>query len=72
MAKKGLCDLCGKHGYINSHHLIPKSEGGSNHKSNLANLCLDHHSYAHELIDKGIYYSWRMTSEGRKLVANEG
>jgi predicted HNH restriction endonuclease len=65
--KKGRCSICEKHGYINVHHLLPKSEGGSDHPSNLATVCLDCHAFLHEQIDAGIYYRWQMTTAGRTL-----
>ena len=39
-------------GYTESHHIIPKSLGGSNDSSNLVNLTLREHFIAHRLLTK--------------------
>ena len=70
--KKGRCGTCKQHGYINVHHLLPKSEGGSDHASNLATVCLDCHVVLHEQIDVGIHYRWQMTTGGRTLAPPPG
>ena len=70
--KKGVRGRCGKSGYINVHHLLPKSEGGPDHPSNLATVCLDCHVFLHEQIDAGIYYRWQMTTAGRMLGTPPG
>ena len=70
--KKGVRGRCGKSGYINVHHLLPKSEGGPDHPSNLATVCLDCHVFLHEQIDVGIHYRWQMTTAGRTLAPPPG
>lgn len=51
----GKCELCGAPGfkmqngsvYLETHHVIPLSEGGKDHESNVAVLCPNHHREAH-------------------------
>jgi hypothetical protein len=38
---------CHNHRYLDVHHLVPKSEGGSHDADNLAVLCAAHHDQAH-------------------------
>ena len=45
--------------YCETHHIIPKSEGGSNDKSNLVNLTAREHYIAHLLLWK-IYKDYKM------------
>ena len=48
--------------------LGPKSEGGSDHKSNLADLCPNDHALAHELIEEGVYYKWVTKAPGGRTL----
>lgn len=52
------CSRCGKTKDIEKHHIIQKSEGGSNKKSNLQSLCKDCHDYEHarRLIEHKLNY----------------
>lgn len=51
----GKCELCGQLGfstenggiYLETHHVIPLSEGGSDNVSNVAAVCPNHHREAH-------------------------
>ena len=44
------CESCKKETeYLESHHIVPKSRGGSDNKSNLINLCIECHSKAHDV-----------------------
>ena len=44
------CESCKKEtDYLERHHIVPKSRGGSNDKSNLINLCIECHSKAHDV-----------------------
>lgn len=36
---KGICRICGSVGYIEHHHIQPRSEGGNDGKENLICLC---------------------------------
>jgi len=48
-------------GYCECHHIIPKSEGGSDDKDNLVNLTAREHYVAHLLLAK-IYKDCKMYS----------
>ncbi len=51
--------VCGSDRWIDIHHIIPVSRGGSNDPSNLTTLCSFHHDLVHQLempIDGGV--SW--------------
>lgn len=50
----------GKDVYYESHHIIPKSLGGGNEKSNLALLTPREHFIAHKLLTKIYPNSWKM------------
>lgn len=41
------CALCGSTKYLQIHHLIHRSVGGSDHEHNLICLCADCHALAH-------------------------
>lgn len=57
---RGICEYCGIAGfrtaagqiYLESHHVIPLSEGGSDNIYNVVALCPNHHKEAHHGIDK--------------------
>jgi hypothetical protein len=52
---KGICEWCGKKGfdmanggiYMETHHIVPLSAGGSDSESNIVALCPNHHREAH-------------------------
>lgn len=52
---KGKCEWCGESGflmadgriYLETHHVVPLSEGGFDTESNVAALCPNHHREAH-------------------------
>ena len=50
----------GKDVYYESHHIIPKSLGGDNEKSNLVLLTSREHFVAHRLLTKIYPNSWKM------------
>lgn len=41
------CALCDSTKYLQIHHIIKRSQGGSNHPHNLITLCSDCHALAH-------------------------
>ena len=45
----GRCELCGREGKLELHHLFPRNMGGANHPSNIIALCCECHSkqFAH-------------------------
>jgi len=44
------CEICKSESeYLESHHIVPKSRGGSNNESNLINLCIKCHGKAHDV-----------------------
>tara|TARA_R110000772_G_C13003070_1_gene408454 strand:+ start:124 stop:519 length:396 start_codon:yes stop_codon:yes gene_type:complete len=44
------CEICKKETeYFESHHIVPRSRGGSDDKSNLINLCINCHGKAHDV-----------------------
>lgn len=56
----GRCELCGRFGfkmddgalYLETHHIIPLSEGGADEERNVAALCADDHRRAHFAEDR--------------------
>ncbi|MDB5432870.1 MAG: endonuclease [Caulobacter sp.] len=52
---RGRCECCGAEGfrrsdsaiYLETHHVVPLSEGGPDHPSNVVALCPNHHREAH-------------------------
>lgn len=52
---RGKCELCGRRGfplpsggvYLETHHIIPLSEGGADSAANVAAVCANHHREAH-------------------------
>lgn len=44
------CEGCGKESeYLEKHHIVPKSRGGSDEPSNISHLCVECHSKAHDV-----------------------
>ena len=43
------CVICGKKDGLHNHHIIPRSHGGTNDKTNLLSLCEKHHAWIHQL-----------------------
>lgn len=57
---KGRCEYCGQSGflmpgggvYLETHHIVPLSEGGKDSSRNVVALCPNHHREAHQGFDK--------------------
>ena len=43
----GKCRVCGRRDNLHIHHIIFRSQGGTNETSNLITLCLQHHTDVH-------------------------
>ena len=41
------CQLCGSTNWLEIHHIVYRSEGGSNDERNLIRLCKYHHQMVH-------------------------
>ncbi len=65
--KERRCEFewCDYFGSLDRHHIVARSEGGSNLKHNLCFVCPNHHRTLHQ---KGISVRWVITSQGRKLI----
>ena len=48
------CALCDSTKYLQVHHIVKRSQGGSNHPHNLITLCSDCHALAHGMDLRGI------------------
>lgn len=48
------CALCDSDKYLQVHHIIKRSQGGSNHPHNLITLCSDCHALAHGMDLRGV------------------
>lgn len=48
------CTLCDSTKYIQLHHIIKRSQGGSNSPHNLITLCADCHALAHGMNLQGV------------------
>lgn len=74
------CEICKKvTEYLESHHIVPRSRGGSDDKSNLINLCTGCHGKAHDvsfsnkrggLIKEGVLRCKDRDIEGKKWLEN--
>ena len=74
------CETCEKETkYLESHHIVPKSRGGSDSKSNLIKICIDCHSKAHDvvfsknrggLIKEGVINYKKRNAEAKKWLDN--
>lgn len=63
------CELCGEDRITHECHIIPRSEGGPWHKSNLITLCpLHHHLFDHSRLSRN---EWELLSNnlGEKMEA---
>ena len=47
--KLDFCALCGKKEGLHHHHLIPRSEDGTDEPDNLLTLCEEHHEFIHQI-----------------------
>lgn len=63
--KEKRCDICGIISSGDVHHIIPKSQGGSNQKSNIAYLCVGCHRKVHQ--SKITVVGWKTSTKGREL-----
>lgn len=61
------CALCDSTKYIQIHHLIPRSKGGSNHPHNLITLC----SYCHSHVHGTPLYESDLTAEDIRQACTE-
>jgi hypothetical protein len=65
-----ICKRCGRNSHIEKHHILPKSEGGSNNPRNIRKLCKDCHDYEHARRDvekKLVYYKKMISLLGYRL-----
>lgn len=70
----GICEYCGTRGflttgghlYLETHHITPLSEGGSDTLDNLVSLCPNHHKLAHYGKDKNA-----MKVELQRIIADK-
>lgn len=46
--KKGVCELCGKKGQTEKHHIKTKGSGGNDTKDNLIEICRVCHTKIHQ------------------------
>lgn len=65
-----------EYGYVERHHIIPRSEGGTNDSSNLINLTAREHYVAHLLLtkiydDAKMLYAYVMMSKCRSCSKNK-
>jgi 5-methylcytosine-specific restriction endonuclease McrA len=49
-AARDYCQLCGKWGVTQVHHIVYRSQGGGDVDDNLISLCVDCHNKSHGLI----------------------
>lgn len=61
------CALCDNRQYLQIHHVIPRSHGGSDDPMNLICLCSKCHGAAHGCIPDG----WPMTQDDVELACVE-
>ena len=47
--KLEFCTICGVEENLHHHHIIPKSQNGSDDETNLITLCTEHHAWIHSL-----------------------
>ena len=53
LARRGYCQLCGRGGYTEMHHIKSRGSGGDDVAENLIECCLPHHRAIHQgLISK--------------------
>ena len=62
------CALCDNRQYLQIHHVIPRSNGGSDDPMNLICLCSKCHGAAHGCIPDG----WTMMQDDVELAGNVG
>jgi len=46
-SSRNFCNICGSTKFLEKHHCIPKSLGGSNDSTNIVTLCRGHHRLLH-------------------------
>jgi len=76
MERQPFCSLpwCGKTGKIDGHHVIPRSQGGSDDESNIVYIChpchMRHHSEGHITFEKrnGEWYALNPSGRYQALV----
>ncbi len=66
MKRKQNCAICKKFGYVDSHHIVSKSKGGSNKSFNKVQICPNCHRSVHlgDIVIEGKF----MTAKGIELI----
>jgi 5-methylcytosine-specific restriction endonuclease McrA len=62
------CAACGSTDDLQHHHLVARSEGGSNDETNLITLCYGCHAKLHERRSNGVYNHRARTLTGLAAV----
>ena len=62
------CALCDSPKYIQIHHVVKRSLGGTDSEQNLITLCADCHALAHDMVlrDYQAPYGMRLTAQGNQ------
>ena len=50
--KRGICERCGEHRWVNQHHIYPKEHFGIKGNNETVQLCLECHADVHHLLPK--------------------
>ena len=68
--KLEFCVACGSEDDLQHHHLVMRSEGGSEHEANLITLCRSCHDKVHER--QGVYNHRQRVRAGLRRAVDEG
>lgn len=64
-----VCEVC-EYGIVDEHHIVPRSDGGSDHHENKVELCPNHHKAIHVLMRVDMIFNDNLKQQQYKYKQN--